>query len=390
MKPKSIFEPVRKETNTKDTPSFLRSRHNFSGKDTYVNKSISIPKIEKSMLATNRDKKLVFLEQQEIEKLKKEEKMRLKELREEEKKKKEKRKRSNSQSDSGSTKRKRRRKRKNKNNNENPENNEKDNENDNDKNNETDYYETDAYETDAYETDYYETDKEPTTPKSNKSAPSSPEVIVLDSFSDEDFPANEITSSPVSVINSPGTPLMPISLSPTDINRTSSSPTLPFISNDTLRRNSNTSIIESIPKVPDYLKNVNVNLIESSLVSLSPLNSNKYLFENKSDIEKIFDNNWFINETNKLSKKYFDTELLDNENEMDTQNDDDTFNNSNNIYLRIYNFNKKSKVEQEKNPLKFKYNYFPSKDELYPNSINKFIRLTKEERRLRNKYINIE
>jgi len=237
MKPKSIFEPVRKETNTKDTPSFLRSRHNFSGKDTYVNKSISIPKIEKSMLATNRDKKLVFLEQQEIEKLKKEEKMRLKELREEEKKKKEKRKRSNSQSDSGSTKRKRRRKRKNKNNNENPENNEKDNENDNDKNNETDYYETDAYETDAYETDYYETDKEPTTPKSNKSAPSSPEVIVLDSFSDEDFPANEITSSPVSVINSPGTPLMPISLSPTDINRTSSSPTLPFISNDTLRRN---------------------------------------------------------------------------------------------------------------------------------------------------------
>jgi len=245
MRPRNIFEPVVTRENQKDTPSFLRSRHNFAGKNTFVNKSISIPRIEKSMLASNRDNKLVLLEQQDVEKLKMEEKLRqeeeerrLKESREEEKKKKKlKRKKSTSQSDS--TKRhKRRRKRK-----VNDENNNADNDNNND-NNETDYYETDNYETDNYETDYYETDnyetdKETSNPKSNnKSNKSATEIIVLDSSSDEENPSHEIVSSPMSIANSPGSPLIPITLSPTnDMDITASSPAQPNILMDVSRQN---------------------------------------------------------------------------------------------------------------------------------------------------------
>jgi len=88
LRRKSIFEPTSiKETGMKEAPSFLRSRHNFAGKNTFVNKSISIPKISGSMLASNQPKKLVILKENEVKKLKEEEKLRQLELKEEKKRK---------------------------------------------------------------------------------------------------------------------------------------------------------------------------------------------------------------------------------------------------------------------------------------------------------------
>ncbi|ORX43605.1 hypothetical protein BCR36DRAFT_415457 [Piromyces finnis] len=390
MKPKSIFEPVlMKEIITKDTPSFLRSRNNFAGVDTFVNKSISIPRIEKSMLTTNRDKKLVMLEHQEIKKLEREEKMRLQELKEEEKKKKKlKRKKGNSQSKSSKRSKRGRKKKQDSENPENDENNKTDYE--------TDYCETDNYETDYYETDNYETDKEPTTPKSNRSAPSSPEITIHDSDNDGDENTNnDIVSSPLSVINSPGSPLMPITLSPTsDIDLVTPSPTQ-FSIIDSYSQNSNyeqqlnkySSSSTSNIKIPDYLKNV--KMIENPSINISPLNPNEYLFEKKSNIDSLFNSNWLVKESNKIIKKYLNTESLDNENIMD-ENKDDYEGYNNNIYLRIHNFNKKSIEEQKKTPLNFKYNYFPSKEEKYPNPINNIINLSIGELELLNKYKNID
>jgi len=98
--------------------------------------------------------------------------------------------------------------------------------------------------------------------------------------------------------------------------------------------------------------------------------------------------NFIAEEMNKLSKKYFYVNDIDMNNNMamNIDENDDTLNPPKNIYLRIHNFYKKSKIEQMDNPLNFKYDYFLSQDKEYPTSINDMIRLTPEEIELKNRY----
>jgi len=192
----------------KEAPSFLRSRHNFAGKNTFVNKSISIPKISGSMLASNQPKKLVILKENEVKKLKEEEKLRQLELKEEKK-----RKRQSKRSSS------RKRKSKNKTDNE--------HQHSDVSNSDIDYKSN--KEEEGTEIEDNDDDDiiiiEPTTPKRNpKSLPTSP-IDIIDNDNDdnndslkksntESNPPIQLLNSPT-IISSPGSPMSPMTTLPT-------------------------------------------------------------------------------------------------------------------------------------------------------------------------------
>jgi len=107
-------------------------------------------------------------------------------------------------------------------------------------------------------------------------------------------------------------------------------------------------------------------------------------------INRMLENNdnWIVEEMNKLSKNYFYVNDIEMNNpvDMDVDENENTSKYTKNIYLRIQNFYKKSNKEQIDNPLKFKYDYYLSDDKQYPTSVNEIIRLTPEEIELRNQY----
>jgi len=314
-----------------------------------VNKSISIPKSTGSMLATNQTKKLVLLEEKEVENLKKEEKLR-QEQEEEEKRKKRYKRRNSSQTDNTSK-----------------DNTSKEKENTNkiltsepisiD-------IENELITNDPSSPSQLET---PKTPIHNNSP------ISIDSDSDSE-----------SVIYTPKTPVvgeLSPSLPSMDIDFNSI-----YLSNDnaheTIENDNNNISVTNEFNPQTYLNSI---IIDNKEVHLETLNLNSFLWEkedNMQEINKIMNSNSSLQEeANKIINKYF---TIDDDDKNDLNiNDNKTYKKS--IYCKIYNHYKMN-PEQQSKTLKFNFNYFPSVNEKYPAPINNIINLTEDERKLYNQY----
>ncbi|ORX75157.1 hypothetical protein BCR32DRAFT_272072, partial [Anaeromyces robustus] len=358
LKRKNIFEPVEKEKH-----SFLRSRHNFS-----VNKSISVPKSSGSMLATNQTKKLVLLEEKELEDLKKEEKLR-QEQEEEEKRKRRYKKRNSSQTDNTNKD----------NTNKLLTNGSTSNELENGPNINDPSKEIESSPS-PLEINIY--NEAPTTPIHNNETNYQPvfsSLISIDSSSDSEFD-NYTPKTPVSEL-SPSLPPIDIDMKPI------------LSSNDNIHdtiENNNNNLNNNIPinninndfKPHTYLNSITIDNTE---VHLETSNLSNYLWDKEENIQKINkimnSNSSLKEEANKIINKY----IVIDDDDKDDMNINNIFESSNsnynkNIYLKIYKYYKMNPEQQSKNPIKFKFNYFPSINEKYPEPINNIINLTEEEK----------